>query len=46
LTRHCTAKAVLPEPGPPFSSVVRWRGRPPRLISSKPAMPVAIFGKA
>jgi hypothetical protein len=30
----------LPEPGPPRSSVVRLRGKPPPVISSRPAMPV------
>src|SRR5688572_20544412 len=31
---------VLPEPDPPTSNVVRPRGRPPPVISSRPAMPV------
>ena len=39
-TRNCSASTVLPEPGPPTSSVVRPRGKPPPVISSKPAMPV------
>src|ERR1700691_1871505 len=34
---------VLPDPGPPINSVVRPRGKPPPLISSKPAIPVAAF---
>src|ERR1035437_8968529 len=38
--RNCSASMVLPEPGPPTSSVVRPRGKPPPVISSKPAMPV------
>jgi KaiC/GvpD/RAD55 family RecA-like ATPase len=37
---NCRAKIVLPEPGPPTSSVVQPRGRPPPQISSKPVMPV------
>src|ERR1035437_9610557 len=39
-TRNCSASRVLPEPGPPTSSVVRPRGKPPPVISSKPVMPV------
>jgi hypothetical protein len=38
--RNCKAMMVLPEPGPPTSKVVRPRGRPPPVISSKPAIPV------
>src|ERR1700675_5080453 len=34
---------VLPDPGPPISNVVRPRGKPPSLISSKPAIPVGAF---
>jgi hypothetical protein len=34
---------VLPDPGPPISSVVRPRGKPPPLISSKPTIPVGAF---
>src|SRR5580698_7027219 len=34
---------VLPDPGPPTRSVVRPRGSPPPVISSKPAIPVAAF---
>src|ERR1017187_2057580 len=34
---------VLPEPGPPTSSVVRPSGKPPPVISSKPVMPVGAF---
>ena len=32
--------SVLPEPGPPQTSVGRPAGRPPWVISSRPAMPV------
>src|SRR4029077_17927158 len=31
---------VLPEPAPPTRSVVRPRGKPPSVISSRPAMPL------
>ena len=34
---------VLPEPGPPTSSVVRPLGKPPPVISSKPVIPVGAF---
>jgi len=44
-TRNCNAKMVLPEPGPPISIVVRPDGSPPPVISSKPAMPVRVFGE-
>ena len=40
LTRVCRAKTVLPVPGPPMTRLVRFRGSPPRLISSKPCKPV------
>src|SRR5687767_6851006 len=46
LTRHCTANRVFPEPGPPLTRVVRWRGSPPWLSSSKPGIPVGILGRA
>ena len=45
-TRNCSANIVLPEPGPPTSSVVRLRGKPPPVISSKPMMPVAALAGA
>ena len=45
LTRVCRAKTVLPVPGPPMTSVVRFRGSPPRLSSSNPLMPVASLDK-
>ena len=43
LTSDCSAKTVLPQPGPPITSVVRPRGRPPSVISSKPWIPVGIL---
>src|SRR6185312_2804087 len=39
-TRNWSERMVLPEPGPPTSSVVRPRGRPPPVISSRPVIPV------
>jgi hypothetical protein len=43
------ANMVLPQPGPPQTMVGRPAGRPPPVISSKPAIPVGAFfscGKA
>jgi hypothetical protein len=34
---------VLPQPAVPQTRVGRPRGRPPRVISSRPAMPVGAF---
>jgi len=36
---------VFPHPGPPQTMVVRPRGNPPPLISSRPLIPVRAFGK-
>src|ERR1700741_5383083 len=44
-TRACRAKTVLPVPGPPITRLVRFRGSPPRLISSNPWMPVATLDR-
>src|ERR1700722_9581923 len=41
--RNCRPKMVFPEPGPPCTKAVRARGRPPPVISSKPAIPVGAF---
>src|SRR3954447_900175 len=44
-TRNSRPIIVLPEPGPPQTTVVRPRGKPPPLISSNPLMPVGHLGK-
>jgi hypothetical protein len=43
LTSAWSAKTVFPQPGPPMTRVVRSRGSPPSVISSKPWIPVSIF---
>ena len=43
-TTNCSAKIVLPAPGPPTNNDVRPLGKPPRVISSKPRMPVGALG--
>ena len=43
LTRNSIPSIVLPQPGPPHTIVVRPRGKPPPLISSRPRMPVGAF---
>ncbi len=35
--------SVLPDPGPPATSVGRPAGKPPKVISSSPGMPVGAF---
>src|ERR1700730_4992839 len=48
-TRNSMANMVFPQPGPPHTMVGRPAGRPPPLISSKPAIPLGAFfscGKA
>ena len=40
LTGNWSASMVLPEPNPLTSSIVRPRGKPPPVISSKPVKPV------
>jgi len=41
LTRNCVAKSVFPDPALPQTKVARPRGSPPKVISSKPSIPVA-----
>src|SRR5664279_4294498 len=41
--RNSSPNRVLPDPAPPVTSVARPRGRPPRVISSKPSIPVGAF---
>ncbi len=43
LTRNCSENMVLPDPGPPCTASFGPSGRPPPLISSKPAIPVGAF---
>src|SRR5678816_4232374 len=45
-TRNSMAKSVLPAPALPQISVGRPAGKPPRVISSKPEIPVRSLGKA
>jgi hypothetical protein len=45
-TRKVSASKVLPDPGPPQTSVGRPVGRPPRVISSRPRIPVRVFGSS
>ena len=45
-TRNSIPNSVLPEPAPPVTSVVRPFGRPPKVISSNPAIPVGDFASA
>src|SRR5664279_1829553 len=42
-TKNSSPNRVLPDPAPPVTSVARPRGRPPRVISSKPPIPVGAF---
>src|SRR6185369_7510591 len=44
-TRNSMAKRVFPAPALPQMSVGRPEGKPPRVISSKPGMPVRSFCK-
>jgi len=44
-TRNSAANSVLPQPGPPQTSVGRPRGNPPPVISSRPWMPVGHLGR-
>ena len=46
LTRKLMPSRVLPEPGPPQTSVGRPAGRPPWVISSRPGMPVGALRRA
>ena len=46
LTRNVIANSVLPHPAAPHTSDGRPAGKPPSVISSKPAMPVGAFGSA
>jgi hypothetical protein len=43
-TRNSSPSSVLPDPAPPVTSVDRPWGRPPRVISSSPRIPVGAFG--
>ena len=45
-TRNVMPSSVLPEPGPPLTSVGRPAGSPPLVISSRPGMPVGLFRNA
>src|SRR6185369_13050961 len=45
-TRNSMAKRVLPAPALPHTSVGRTAGKPPRVISSKPEIPVRSFCNA
>ena len=45
-TRNSIASSVLPQPGPPHTSVGRPFGSPPPVISSRPSIPVGAFGSA
>src|SRR5438128_2257181 len=42
-TRNSIPNSDFPEPAPPLINVGRPRGRPPPVISSKPAIPVGAF---
>src|SRR5450631_4773661 len=44
LTRNCNANRLLPEPGGPHTKLGRPAGNPPPVISSKPTIPVGLFG--
>jgi hypothetical protein len=46
LTRKVMAMRVLPQPADPHSSVGRPMGSPPRVISSRPLIPVGAFSSA
>ena len=46
LTRNVSASSVLPDPGPPQTSVGRPLGSPPRVISSSPRIPVRVFASS
>src|SRR5690242_15564460 len=41
--RYFIANSVLPDPAPPQTSVFLPEGIPPRVISSKPSVPVGVF---
>ncbi len=43
-TRKCNPSSVLPDPVPPVTSVDLPWGRPPRVISSSPRIPVGALG--
>src|SRR4051812_38911613 len=43
-TRKVTANSVLPQPAAPHTSDGRPVGRPPKVIASKPVMPVGALG--
>jgi len=45
-SRNSMPKSVLPQPALPQMSVGRPRGRPPRVISSSPEIPVGAFASA
>ena len=45
-TRNSIASSVLPQPAGPQTSVGRPRGRPPPVTSSRPLMPVGVFGSS
>src|SRR3954449_7532791 len=43
-TRNVSAKSVLPQPAAPHTSDGRPVGRPPKVIASKPVIPVGALG--
>ncbi len=45
-SRNSMASSVLPQPAAPQTRVGRPRGRPPNVISSRPAIPVGAFANA
>ena len=45
-TRKVSASSVLPDPGPPQTSVGRPFGSPPLVTSSRAGIPVGAFGRA
>src|SRR3954471_24163535 len=44
-SRNSMANSVLPQPALPQTSVGPPRGRPPSVTSSRPSMPVGVFGR-
>src|SRR5688572_9144159 len=45
-TRNVSARRVLPDPGPPQTSVGRPVGSPPRVTSSRPRIPVSVLARS
>src|ERR1044072_2697203 len=46
LTRNWTPNNVFPQPALPHTSVGRPLGKPPLVTSSRPDMPVGVFGNS